>query len=95
MGKGTVRNGAERPRRTPDPSLSRGSPAAAAPDARRRQARTAEASQQQTRDGQKDDGSRTMGKRTILSKARPTAEIPPFYVFVNNRPIIASFAGNA
>ena len=56
---------------------------AAAPDARRRQARTAEASPQQAHDGQKDDGSRTTGRRTILSRARPAAEIPPFYVSVN------------
>ena len=71
------------PQRTQDPSLRRGSSAAAAPDARRRPTRTADASPQQTHDGQKDDRSRKTGKGTILSKARPTAEIPLFYVSVN------------
>jgi len=80
MGKGTIRYGAERPRRTPDSSLMRGASAAAAPDARRR---TAEASQQQAHDKQKDGGSRTMGKATILPKARRTATFPLFQVSVD------------
>jgi len=62
MGKGTIRNGAERPRRTPDSPLRRGLSAVAARDRRHRPARTAEASPQKSHDERKDERSRTMGK---------------------------------
>ena len=89
-GKGTIRIGAERLRRTADPCLGRGSFVAAARQARRRRAGTAEASPAATGSRQEtDDRSRTMGKGTIPSTACQSAETPLSYVSVDSKSPIA------
>ena len=71
MGKGTIRNGRRiRPSGAERPPPRHG---------------TQDAAPQQAHHEQKDEGSRPTGKRTIPPKARPTAEIPPVYVSVNNK----------